>query len=572
MSLSQSTLPEDKNVGLMDRFKKKQTLRCETNLLSRVQTAHEVRNAIEAIDQGRAEPPEGFTEDRLYELLNENLNEFDSLEGEFFRCEEMDQARRNYWSAHAKYMHGYILTRAHMAAESENSFIGAYEILGVVESSLPYPSDRLVEDTRAFSGGRYISRMTAWESYAGALAQQDRNDEATAARLKGIELAREHYSHNPRMIAESLRKAGEHVRLDHPSDALTYFNEAIYLVAQGTDLADAVEQGDMTLLYLKDMRAFQLDMLGMEVELAIANSEIEPYKENISWRLEGHVEDSAPQTPRFKDIQAKADQGLPDAQFALGRMYDVGEEVTQDHARAIELYKKAAEQEHDQAQHNLGHMYYSGHGVPKDDRQAISWYTRAAENGNENSQFNLGIMYDEGDGVNQDLNEAHKWYLRSAEQGYADAQYNLATLYLFGAGVVQDKEKAAYWLAKSVEQGNINAHYNLGIMYYTGDGVPINQSRALELYSIAAKGGHAWAQYNVAVENQNGDLVEKNVVLSYALYSVAAHVLDDAEQSRLHLSKYMSSDQVNEATILARDLYRDYGSQLNTGLSGHKRF
>jgi hypothetical protein len=205
----------------------------------------------------------------------------------------MDQARRFYWTAHAKYMHGYILARAHMATESEDSFIGAYEILGVVEKHLPYPSDRLAEDTRAWSGGKYISRMTSWESYAGALAQQDRNDEATVAYLKGIDLAREHYSNNLRMIAESLRKAGEHVSLKHPSDALAYFNEAIYLVEQDTDLAGSVEQGDMTLLYLKDMRAVQLDMLGMEVELAMANAEIEPYKGSISWRFDGHVEDSA---------------------------------------------------------------------------------------------------------------------------------------------------------------------------------------------------------------------------------------------------------------------------------------
>ena len=57
------------------------------------------------------------------------------------------------------------------------------------------------------------------------------------------------------------------------------------------------------------------------------------------------------------------------AQFALGDMYDNGWGVPQDHAKAANWYRKAAEQGDAKAQHNLGWMYYKGEGVVKDERE-----------------------------------------------------------------------------------------------------------------------------------------------------------------------------------------------------------
>ena len=55
-----------------------------------------------------------------------------------------------------------------------------------------------------------------------------------------------------------------------------------------------------------------------------------------------------------------------------------------------------------EAQFNLGTMYDSGQGVHQDYAEAFRWYRKAADQGYTEAQYNLGVMYDNGDGVRQD--------------------------------------------------------------------------------------------------------------------------------------------------------------------------
>ncbi|MEE2790942.1 MAG: tetratricopeptide repeat protein [Acidobacteriota bacterium] len=70
------------------------------------------------------------------------------------------------------------------------------------------------------------------------------------------------------------------------------------------------------------------------------------------------------------------------------------------------------------AQFNLGVMYAEGRGVPQDEAAAVYWYRLAAEQGLAEAQLNLGDMYAEGRGVSQDEAEAARWYRLAAAQGY----------------------------------------------------------------------------------------------------------------------------------------------------------
>ena len=76
----------------------------------------------------------------------------------------------------------------------------------------------------------------------------------------------------------------------------------------------------------------------------------------------------------YRLIKPLAEQGLPEAQFNLGLMYDKGQGVPQDYAEAVKWYRKAAEQGSAEAQYNLGKMYYTGQGVPKDYVLAHMWF------------------------------------------------------------------------------------------------------------------------------------------------------------------------------------------------------
>ena len=54
-------------------------------------------------------------------------------------------------------------------------------------------------------------------------------------------------------------------------------------------------------------------------------------------------------------------------------------------------------------------MYDNGDGVPLDDAKAIKWYRLVAEQGNVGAQINLGVMYATGEGTPPNFVEAYRW-------------------------------------------------------------------------------------------------------------------------------------------------------------------
>jgi len=100
--------------------------------------------------------------------------------------------------------------------------------------------------------------------------------------------------------------------------------------------------------------------------------------------------------------------------------------------------------------------------------KAVELFRKAAEQGNADAQFNLGQMYDQGKGVKQDYAKAVELFRKAAKQGNADAQYNLGQMYDKGKGVKQDYAKAVAWYGKAAEQGDAYAQYNLGVAYREG--------------------------------------------------------------------------------------------------------
>jgi TPR repeat protein len=77
-------------------------------------------------------------------------------------------------------------------------------------------------------------------------------------------------------------------------------------------------------------------------------------------------------------IGALAEQGDPQAQFALGSMYRYGQGVAQDYDAALGWWQKAAEQGLVDAQYALGNAYSGGTGVARDNVLSYMWYDIAA--------------------------------------------------------------------------------------------------------------------------------------------------------------------------------------------------
>ena len=128
------------------------------------------------------------------------------------------------------------------------------------------------------------------------------------------------------------------------------------------------------------------------------------------------------------------------------------------YAAALTEFRALAEQGIPEAQFNLGRMYHRGEGLVQNFRHAHFWFLQAAnpamERGIPEAQFALGIMNYHGQGITQDLAAAAAWFGRAAGHGLAAAQWNLGIMHYEGKGVVQDFVFAYAWFSLAGSQGH----------------------------------------------------------------------------------------------------------------------
>jgi TPR repeat protein len=141
---------------------------------------------------------------------------------------------------------------------------------------------------------------------------------------------------------------------------------------------------------------------------------------------------------RFEEARSTwaplAEAGDPEAQAGLGLLYDLGQGVPRDAAKAYSWYKRAADAGLARALFNVAVMHDSGTGVPRDTAQAATWYARAAARGHGRAQYNLALLYAAGDGVPQNIAQAVVWYRAAADGGLAAAAAKLSELETRSAG------------------------------------------------------------------------------------------------------------------------------------------
>lgn len=128
----------------------------------------------------------------------------------------------------------------------------------------------------------------------------------------------------------------------------------------------------------------------------------------------------------FHYIRPLALQGHPVAEYYMGSYYADIEEFE----KAVEWFRKSAEQEYAKAQLCLAREYLYGQGVSSSDiGEALRWFRKAAEQGEVGALKDLGFLYKEGIlGVTQDKDEARRWYQKAADQGDEDAKEELLKL------------------------------------------------------------------------------------------------------------------------------------------------
>jgi len=184
----------------------------------------------------------------------------------------------------------------------------------------------------------------------------------------------------------------------------------------------------------------------------------------------------------------EAEDGHAQKQFELGRAYLAGEGLEKNPAKALELMKKAADQNHPDALGGVGYFYSSGLVVEKDEAKARGFFERGAKLGSSASQSNLGI------------------YLIRGLGGEKDVPGGLSLMH------------------KAVKAGSQQAAILLGEIYYTGEhanGTP-DFSKAYEVLIGPAGSGNAIAQNTVGVMLKDGRLGSKDIDAARVWFEKAA--------------------------------------------------
>ena len=115
-----------------------------------------------------------------------------------------------------------------------------------------------------------------------------------------------------------------------------------------------------------------------------------------------------------------------------------------DTAKALELYRQAAEQGHIEAQFALGAALKMP-GEYKNTREAVKWLHKAAEQGHQEAQYELGHSYEFGIGVEINLQEADKWY-RMGEEEEPEEEYDAVEIEARNEKRRQEEKENQFWL------------------------------------------------------------------------------------------------------------------------------
>lgn len=209
----------------------------------------------------------------------------------------------------------------------------------------------------------------------------------------------------------------------------------------------------------------------------------------------------------FSNFKQAADKGNVDALYFLGRMYEHGEGVPRDRAKAESYYLSALDKGDIKANYGLGSLALFT--IPADSLLANSYFSKsfnAIEESSKNSDFwkiNLACMYLFANGIPKDVEKGQRLLLQTAKMDYARVQYLLAENYLMGIGTRVDSVEALHFYKEcSKHNSSVNTdgyvEAKIGEICSVGIGGWKDLNDALHWWTIAAQKGNAYSQIQLA--------------------------------------------------------------------------
>lgn len=162
-------------------------------------------------------------------------------------------------------------------------------------------------------------------------------------------------------------------------------------------------------------------------------------------------------------LEDAANAGQPMAMWQLGTMYENGEGVTRDPAKAFGYFAQIANQHADAAPKGVeadivarsfvkvGDYYQSGlpdAGIPADAERSHALLLHAATYfGDADAQYRVGLLYMQKDGMGINPLQSARWFSLAARKGHCPAQAQLGDLLFHGvAGIDPQPVEGLMWL------------------------------------------------------------------------------------------------------------------------------
>ncbi len=276
------------------------------------------------------------------------------------------------------------------------------------------------------------------------------------------------------------------------------------------------------------------------------------------------------------------DQKDLEALIHLGDIYISGNGVKRDTKKAVQFYKRAAEQNSSEAQLKLGliNLEYVNH-TNGDRSEGLGYLKAAADNGSLESQklyaeemlhdrkFSIAVKYLEQAATQGDIDsmvslaqlgsqqssklhdvDSVYWYLQAALKGHYEAQYEAGMIYISGKSVPQDFRLAYRWLLLAAQKGHKNAQFQLGVLYSEGLGVPKNDYRAAKWYLKAAEQSHKDASAILGTLFYDGKGVTQDFEKALHWFTKAAQQ-GDSEIQELLVKLYKGQMQISPNYVKA---------------------
>jgi len=141
--------------------------------------------------------------------------------------------------------------------------------------------------------------------------------------------------------------------------------------------------------------------------------------------------------------------------------------------RAVPVYMNMAARGNPHAQYKLGLLYELGNGVHKDLAKAAALFQKSAIQGYADAQAYLGIIYYSGTGVEKDMHKSEYWFKKGAEQGDEDARIQYAGFQALKLAkkqiTLKDAQQAISWMKELSDKGNARAKKTLGFIYQAAE-------------------------------------------------------------------------------------------------------